>query len=70
MVGMGLSGRTMKRVATLFNNEEYERLAKVEPERVELERVAAMRTNRLLQMMETGSSRTVVTFREFMERRP
>src|SRR5207245_7762025 len=57
MVGMGLSGRTMKRVATLFNNEEYERLAKielerVELERVELERVAAMRTNRLLQMME------------------
>src|SRR2546425_3036977 len=47
MVVMGLSGRTMKRVATLFNNEEYERLAKVE-----LERVAAMRTNRLLQMME------------------
>ena len=47
MVGMGLSGRTMKRVATLFNNEEYERLTKVE-----LERVAAMRTNRLLQMME------------------
>ena len=52
MVGMGLSGRTMKRVATLFNNEEYERLTKVELERVELERVAAMRTNRLLQMME------------------
>src|SRR2546428_987534 len=52
MVGMGLSGRTMKRVATLFNNEEYEGLAKVELERVELERVAAMRTNRLLQMME------------------
>ena len=38
MVGMGLSGRTMKRVATLFNNEEYERLTKVELERVELER--------------------------------
>ncbi|TLZ76932.1 MAG: hypothetical protein E6K08_04640 [Methanobacteriota archaeon] len=35
---MGLSGRTMKRVATLFNNEEYERLTKVELERVELER--------------------------------
>src|SRR3989449_7950041 len=47
MVVMGLSGRTMKRVATLFNNEEYERLAKVE-----LERVAAMRTNHVLQMME------------------
>src|SRR3989475_6011564 len=52
MVVMGLSGRTMNRVATPFNNEEYERLAKVELERVELERVAAMRTNHVLQMME------------------
>src|SRR5438309_12058961 len=52
MVVMGLSGRTTKRVATLFNNEEYDRLAKVELERVALDRVAAMRTNHVLQMME------------------
>src|SRR5207245_11231295 len=52
MVVMGLSGRTMKRVATLFNNEEYERLAKVELERVELERGAGMRTNHVPQLTE------------------
>src|SRR2546428_8346936 len=52
MVVMGLSGRTMKRVATLFNHEEYERLAKVELGRVELNRVAAMRTNHVLHLME------------------